>query len=250
MKRVQTIDDYVELILMKPVNFNASSDYKWIVEDMLSRGHVTTLHGSVCTGKTQLAQRIMTSVASGMPFFGRKTTQGRAYAIMCEEDYDLLLLRQSNISACQGACLQELPNIKIVAPSSGNNILMTFDEYGFGVTTKFFNTLCDDILKFKPDLVVLDSTHTLFGMMDDQDEMRVSEFIRNVCKKIAKAANVAVLLCVHSNLKMELGTTTPWSNFALSSWYLQETEAASYILAGEGHRLRRIEVEKDYYYIT
>jgi len=70
---------------------------RWIVRDWLPFGYTTALYGDGGTGKTLLAQQLMTSCATGVPWLGMTTMRCPVLGLFCEDDEDELHRRQHAI---------------------------------------------------------------------------------------------------------------------------------------------------------
>src|SRR5437870_1602264 len=67
---------------------------RWLVADWIPWGFVTGLYGPSTTGKTLLAQQLMTAAAIHKLWIGLQTTPVRSLALFCEDDDDELHRRQ------------------------------------------------------------------------------------------------------------------------------------------------------------
>lgn len=63
-------------------------DRKWLVPGWLPIGHVATLYGDGGTGKSLLAQQLMTACAIGSCWLGLQTMHCPAYGVLCEDSCD------------------------------------------------------------------------------------------------------------------------------------------------------------------
>lgn len=63
-------------------------DRKWLVPGWLPIGHVATLYGDGGTGKSLLAQQLMTACAIGSCWLGLQTMHCPAYGVLCENSCD------------------------------------------------------------------------------------------------------------------------------------------------------------------
>lgn len=213
--------------LIKVINF---ADYEglkvaereWIIRDWLPRGHVSGLCGEFGVGKTTLLQQLAIAVATGKPFLGNKLTTGRVY-IVTPQDIDVWI-RQTELIKNYGAGTKDI-NIKFLLRTGGDSTLMTFEkDNSMGNLTMFYDRLYIDILKYNPDLVILDSADDFFDA-DETNHCRVRRFIQMACGKIAKDTNAAVLLCIHDFMSNNPEHNSKWNNTLRSSWYLRQRKA-------------------------
>jgi len=212
-----------------PVNWQENPPERdWIIDNWLPRGYVTALYGDGGIGKSLLAQQLITALAVGKSFLGINLKPMRVYALMCEDDYSELWRRQTAINQHYQIGMQDLGNIRLISRLGKNNLLMNFDNNNNAHHTRFFDSLYEDIIKYKPDLVVLDTAADLFAG-NENSRPQVRQFIQNTCGKIARAINGAVLLCAHpseSGIQRGNGTcgSTAWNNTVRSRWYLKPAE--------------------------
>lgn len=61
---------------------------QWIVQDWLPVGYTTALYGDGGTGKTLLAQQLMTSCTTGCPWLGLAVQRCKVLGLFCEDDED------------------------------------------------------------------------------------------------------------------------------------------------------------------
>ena len=59
---------------------------RWIVQDWLPVGYATLLYGDGGTGKTLLAQQLLTACAVGGSWLGMTAEKCKTYAFFCEDD--------------------------------------------------------------------------------------------------------------------------------------------------------------------
>lgn len=150
---------------------------------------------------------------------------------MCEDDYSELWRRQVSINQHYQITMQDLANVRMISRVCKDNLLIKFDSNNNAYPTKFFNNLYSDILKYKPDLVVLDTAADLFAG-NENNRPQVRQFIQNICGRIAQGIDGSVLLCAHpSESGMQKGNgscgSTAWNNTVRSRWYLKQSDNAA-----------------------
>lgn len=199
---------------------------EWVVPEWMPKGYVTALYGDGGTGKSLLAQQIMTMLATGRPWFdqGVCLPPMKVYGLFCEDDENELWRRQHAINQQFNIPMSDLHNMRLVSRVGCDNFLMTFDGKDTGRFTCSFADLVEDLNQFKPDLVVLDTAADLFGG-NENNRAHVRQFVQNCCARIARQNNGAVLLCAHpsdAGLQRKTGTggSTAWNNTVRSRWYL------------------------------
>lgn len=211
-----------------PINFLnwevMPPERNWIIDGWLPTGYVTAIYGDGGVGKSLLSQQLITAVATGSSFLNLPLTQGKVYALLCEDDEDELWRRQYTINKYFDVEMKDLADkVRLVSRVGADNFLMVFDGKDSGQLTPFYHELFADIIDFKPSVVVLDTVADLFGG-NENNRAHVRQFIQNCCARIARAINCAVLICAHpsdAGLQRKTGTggSTAWNNTVRSRWY-------------------------------
>ncbi|NRB10614.1 MAG: AAA family ATPase [Rickettsiaceae bacterium] len=205
---------------------------EWVIKNWLPKGCVTALYGDGGTGKSLLAQQLATCVSTGKYFLGNELKPMRVVVLMCEDNFNELWRRQYKINQHYNIKYEQLENIRFISREGKNNLLMSFDNNNVGYTTKFFNKLHKEIIKFKPDLVILDTAADFFSG-NENNRVQVRHFIQTTLGCIARDINGAVLICAHpSESGMQKGTgscgSTAWNNTVRSRWYLTRPDSKQY----------------------
>jgi RecA-family ATPase len=198
---------------------------RWIVEGWLPYGHVTLNYGDGGTGKTLLAQQLMTSCATGHGWCGLQTEQCRSLAYFCEDDEEELHRRQFNICEAYGCSLAELGDMRWISGVGDDNLLATFDPLGRMQLTERYASIVEAAKNFGAQLVVIDTAADTFGG-NENDRSQVRQFVGTALNRLAQEIDGAVLLNAHpSRSGMSVtgdmdGGSTGWSNSARSRWSL------------------------------
>jgi RecA-family ATPase len=195
---------------------------QWIVEDWLPVGCVTANYGDGGTGKTLLAQQLMTSTALGGIWCGRDVMRCRSFGLFCEDDEAELHRRQSAICAGYGVSLNDLEAMRWVSGVGQDNALMTFEGDG-AYTTPLYDAIKKAAIDHGARLVVLDTAADLFAG-NENDRHQVRRFIGQL-NRLAIDTGGAVLLNAHpSRTGLNTGNldggSTAWSNSVRSRWSL------------------------------
>ena len=148
----------VNFNLINPVDLASkwAPQREWIVEDWLPVGCVTANYGDGGTGKTLLAQQLMTAAAveDGI-WCGRQVMPCRSLGLFCEDDEDELHRRQEAICAGYGASagMDKLGKMRWVSGVGQDNALMAFDQDG-GYTTPLYDMIKTAALAHGAKLIV------------------------------------------------------------------------------------------------
>ena len=199
---------------------------RWIVDGWLPVGTTTLSYGDGGTGKTLLAQQLMTACATGTPWCGLAVKRCRTLGIFCEDDADELHRRQADICAATGVRLDELHDMQWISRVGADNLLMTFERDGIGTLTPLFQFIAKAAHQFGAGLVILDTAADLFGG-NENDRNQVRQFINAAGTRLAQTIGGAVLINAHPSKSgmaaggsMDSGSTG-WSNSSRSRWSLE-----------------------------
>ncbi len=197
---------------------------QWVVPGWLPSAAVTLHYAAGGEGKTLLAQMLMTSAATGMPWLGLPVTHCRAMGLFCEDDADEMHRRQDAICRAYGVELRDLGGMRWSCPVGDDNTLIRFEPDGTPVMTDRFADFVAQARVFAPGLVVLDVAADLFGG-NENVRQQVSTFLKFCLGGLARDLGAAVLLNAHpsragiSSGDMD-GGSTGWNGGARSRWSL------------------------------
>ncbi len=232
---------------------------RWMVRDWMPWGYVTALYGDGGTGKSLLAQQLMTACVIRQNWLGLETTACSAIGLFCEDDEAELLRRQECINREVGVDFCDLGHLHIMPRVGDDNVLMTFNRDGRGELTSLWHTLVAEAKRREARLAVIDTAADTFG----GDEIRRSEvrqFIASCLGRFAREIDGVVLVLAHPSLSgmasgSGSGGSTAWSNTVRSRLYLERptpedgekpddgariltTKKANYAATGREIRLR------------
>lgn len=172
---------------------------QWVVEGWIPARHVTGLYASGGTGKTLLAQQLMTCIAAGRPFLGLSTVTGPVLGLFCEDDLDELHRRQ--VAICQGMDLdlRDLGDRMVLFPRVGHdNTLMAFpDGIGDpGQTTELWAEIGRQIEAIQPVLVIVDTLADTFAG-NENDRLQPRRFVQACLGRWCQTYDTTVLGLAH-----------------------------------------------------
>ena len=200
---------------------------EWVVEDWLPIGTVTANYGDGGTGKTLLAQQLMTSASADVAWCGYQVLQCRSFGLFCEDDEAELHRRQSAINTALGVEYSALGNMRWISGVGEDNALVRFDADGM-LPTPLLTAITKAAKDFKARLLVLDTAADLFPG-NENDRHQVRQFI-GALTKVAIEIDGAVLLNAHpSRTGLTTGNldggSTAWNNSVRSRWSLARPAA-------------------------
>lgn len=156
-----------------------------MVRDWMPWGYVTALYGDGGTGKSLLAQQLMTACVIGQSWLGLETTPCSAVGLFCEDDEGELVRRQERINHSFRVDFRDLGRLHIIPRVGDDNVLMTFSRDGKGELTPLWHVLVTEAKRRGARLAVIDTAADTFG----GDELRRSEvrqFIASCLGRLAR----------------------------------------------------------------
>ena len=203
---------------------------RWLWQDWIPIGTSSALYGDGGTGKTLLAQHMMTSCAAGVPFLGMPVMKCRTIGVFCEDDRDELHRRQAAINTKLGVGFSDLENMQWISRIGADNLLNTFGGDGRSLKTPFFDQIARAASDFGAQLVVIDTAADTFGG-NENVRSHVRQFIA-LLTRLALELDGAVLLLAHPSLTGKTtgrgdSGSTAWGNSVRSRIYLHASEKVS-----------------------
>jgi RecA-family ATPase len=201
-------------------NCIAPPERRWIVQDWLPVGTVTSLYGSGGVGKTLIAQQLATCVAAGCAFFGLETTQAPALVIACEDDRDELHRRQVSICTTSGVEMHKLGLLRL-APRAGRQNILATSSNGIIQLMPLYQTIRETARSTGSKLIVVDNIAQCFGG-NENIRAEVTAFV-NALSGLALELDAAVLLLGHPGKASdsEYSGSTAWDAAVRSRWILE-----------------------------
>ncbi len=191
---------------------------KWIVQDWLPQGEVSSLYGDGGQGKTLLAEQLGFCVSRGLPFLGLLTAKMPVFAALAEDDRDEVHRRLSAIRKAYSSPPKEESYFRIFAFPSENYILAKASGEGRLVKGPFYDLLVSFLEEMPegPKFLILD---TLADMFDGNENIRnqANRFIKNVLRGLCAKYETTILMLAHpsrSGMAAEdnLSGSTAWNN--------------------------------------
>jgi RecA-family ATPase len=203
---------------------------RFIVDEWLPAGTVTINYGDGGVGKTLLAQQLMTSCATGLPWCGLAVEPCFAVGLFCEDDEDELHRRQDSINREYGIDFSQLQNMRWTSGVGMDNTLVSFEADGERILSSKFEELKERSKSGGAGLIIVDTAADTFGG-NENIRREVRQFVGSALGKLAKDTGAAVLLNAHpsraglSQTGDLDGGSTAWSNTARSRWSLSRPKA-------------------------
>jgi RecA-family ATPase len=198
---------------------------RWIVEHWIPDGRVTSLYGDGATGKTLLAQMLLTACAIGQNWLGLPTLKCRAIGLFCEDENDELHRRQADINAHYGVDFRDLGAMRWQSRVGLDNLLMTFASSGRGELTELFEQFEEEARDFAAKVIIIDTAADTFGG-DEIRRAHARQFLSAALGRLAIAIQGAVVLLAHpSRAGLHSGegdgASTDWNAAVRSRLYLR-----------------------------
>ncbi len=197
---------------------------QWYIDGIVPARNVTLLSGDGGTGKSLLALQIATAGALGIGTLDLKPRPGRTLVLAAEDEWDEVHRRLFDICAANHADLSDLRGMMRVLPLAGHDAeLARPDRNKVMQPTERMQWLVDNLVAFRPALVVLDTSADLFGG-DEINRNQVRWFVSTL-RGLAMELDTAMMLLSHPSVQgMQTGTglsgSTAWNNSVRSRLYL------------------------------
>jgi hypothetical protein len=170
---------------------------RWVADQWIAPGTLSTLSGTGGIGKSLLAQQLDTCVAAGVEFFGAAVAGGPVVAWMGEDDNDEVRRRQRQICRALGVAPADLAERLYIEGRAGrDNLLMVTSPSGEMVETPLFGVLRETVADLRPALVTLDNAAQMFAGNEN-----VRSLVTQFCNKLTGLAvefDCGVLLLGHT----------------------------------------------------
>lgn len=201
---------------------------KWLVEDWLPVGHVTSLYGDGGTGKTLLGQQLITSAAGALPWLGLQTVRCPTMGLFAEDGIEELHARQEAINQDLGIDFRDLPDLHLWSLLGEEATLMEVDAGGRGHLTPLWHEVRRRVLRLGVRFLVVDTAAATFGG-NELIRSQVTQFTRIALGRLALEMNGVVLMCAHPSRAGLAsgegdGASTAWNAGVRSRLYFARAE--------------------------
>jgi len=195
----------------------------WFLPGLIPARNVTLLSGDGGLGKSLLALQLGVASALGQSTIGLTPEPGRVFYVGAEDEADEFQRRLADILRHHGASFADLPNFRLAALADRDALLASPDRGGVMQPTPLFGALVQEIVRFEPRFIVLDTCADLFGG-DEIKRTQVRQFV-TMLRAVAIECDCAILLLAHPSVAgMQTGTgtsgSTAWNNSVRSRLYL------------------------------
>ncbi len=170
----------------------------FIVDGCIPRGAVTLLAGDSDLGKSYLAQQLLTAVATGHDWLGRKVESCRTFALFAEDSERVLHVRQEHISRHYGIEHADLElNASWAARDGRDASLLRFGKFDQnGVASPLWQQqLVPFIMESGIQLTIIDTAPRAFRG-NENDRGQVGAFV-DMLTRLAVATDGAVVLTTY-----------------------------------------------------
>ena len=201
---------------------------RWLVPNWIPQGQVTKIDGDGGTGKTLIAQQLMTAAALGRDWLGLPVTPCKTFGLFCEDDEDELRRRQALINQHYDCSFADLEmNMAWMSLVGVGAEFADFSQYEAPKPSDAYQRLVATAIEFGAGLVVVDSLHDVFTG-NENIRTHARWFIR-LLQDLAQGIDGAVVLTAHPSLSGRSSGTgesgsTAWGNAVRSRLHLDRPE--------------------------
>lgn len=196
----------------------------WFVPDLIPARTVTMLSGDGGLGKSLIGLQLGMASALGCATMGLTPAAGRVLYVGAEDEQDEFHRRIDGIlAACQRDYSDLAGRFLLMPLAERDAVLAAPDRAGKMTPTELMAALVEKVARFRPGLIVLDTSADLFGG-DEIKRSQVRQFVA-MLRAVAISIDCAVLLLSHPSVTgMMTGSgtsgSTAWSNSVRSRLYL------------------------------
>ena len=190
-------------------------------------GRVTGLWGVGGTGKSTIAQLLLTCCVVAQPWLGIEVDPGPALGFFTEDDKDELLRRQYRINEALGVTMGDLAGKLHLIPRLGLPNTLAIGSGGHFEMTPSFAALRQKMIAEKPKITAVDNLMQVYGA-EQANANHISGFV-NAWSGIAYEVGGAVLLVGHPGKAdgNEYAGPYAWDAAVRSRMFLAQTEAGT-----------------------
>lgn len=201
----------------------AIPERRFIADQWVPNGCVTSLYGPGGIGKSLLAQQLATACATGGSWLGTQVQRCKVLGIFSEDDDEELLRRQERINNAYGTRMSDLTDLCLQGRVGAENLLCTFEQEAFRVTA-LYTRLCYAVQALQPKLVIIDNIAQVFGG-DENKRAQATGFVNSLAG-IARKYDCAVLLLGHPGkaIESQYSGSTGWDASVRSRIMLSRIE--------------------------
>lgn len=210
----------------------------WAVQDLFRIGSVGLISGNGGAGKSTLMMQLATCAVLGLPWLGYAVKPMKALMLACEDDREIVRLRQRWINRALGREMEDVldAGLDIIPRELDENTLMEPERF----TRKMQRTPLMDklILRCRRtgiQLVIIDTVSDTFGGRD-MDGRQVRQFVKEM-RHLAVMIGGTVLLLQHPSMYgRKTGTgeagSVQWENAVRSRLYVHKHQQLGLVLEG------------------
>jgi RecA-family ATPase len=214
---------------IEPIDFATLPDVeppprRFLIQEWLPDGCLSSLYGPGGVGKSLLAQQAATCLATGRDFLGMKVDQTPVLGLFSEDDDDELKRRQWRINQALGLKNKDLDHLHIEGRSGLNNVIVSFPK-GAPRKEALYEIVVKRAREYEAGLVELDNRAQM--LLVEENDRAQATFAANLCAGIAREINGACLLLGHTAKAdgSEYSGSTAWDAVTRSRWWLRRVES-------------------------
>ena len=200
---------------------------EYALQSFVPKAELTLFTGPGSSGKSLLAQQLVTCAAAGLPMLGQQVAHCNAMYVTCEDAERELHWRQKHICDVVKTPMAGLAGKLSLISLRGRlgNELCTFDSEGRLTPSPCYNQLADAILAADAKLVALDNVGHLFTG-NENDRGQVTQFA-NLLNRLAAETGAAIILLAHPNKSGDsYSGSTAWLNAVRSQMMIDSDRDA------------------------
>lgn len=210
----------------------------WAVENIFLTGTVGLVSGNGGVGKSLLMMQLATCATLGLPWLGYTVKPMKALMLACEDDREIVRLRQRSINRGLGRDMEDVldAGLDIIPRVLGENTLMEPERFTRQMQrTPLMDKLILRCRRTGIQLVIIDTVSDTFGGRD-MDGRQVRQFVKEMRRLAVMIRGIVLLLQHPSMYGRKTGTgesgSVQWENAVRSRLYVYKHQALGLVLEG------------------
>lgn len=210
----------------------------WAVQDLFRIGSVGLISGNGGAGKSTLMMQLATCAVLGLPWLGYAVKPMKALMLACEDDREIVRLRQRWINRALGRDMEDVldAGLDVIPRTLEENTLMEPERFTRAMQrTPLMDKLILRCRRTGVQLVIIDTVSDTFGGRD-MDGRQVRQFVKEMQRLAVMIGGVVLLLQHPSMYGRKTGTgesgSVQWESAVRSRLYVHQHPVYGLVLEG------------------
>lgn len=183
---------------------------EWTVKDIIVRGSTICLVGDAGVGKSFLSYHLALCVASGLPFLGQETTQGKV--VYFDQENDRLELSKY--------LRQNLNGMGLKPGDIAQNLIIEYLALG---DQDWYRTIEQAFKEHYPALIVFDTSGPCFDIEDENSNTEATKIIKKLLRLRESADVTCTIVIIKHSLTssdaLQMRGAKAWKSATSATWF-------------------------------